>query len=158
MFRPMFRRRHLVLALVLAASACERPGQAERELAARVLKDVLAFPQSRVVSVAGGQDAAEVTLTTAAGVADVATWYRQVLHLNGWELRHDAVGKDSVVIVHAVKGDQPLWITLRRSVGGPGTTFTLIGAEVAGDSLRLPAESAAQRAGSSMSSNRIQRR
>jgi hypothetical protein len=29
--------------------------------------------------------------------------------------------------LYAQKGDRPLWITFRPNVGGPGTTYTMIG-------------------------------
>ena len=135
-------------------TACERPSEQrkERELAATVLQGVLAYPQSSVVGVNGGSDAAQVTLSAPAPVGVVATWYRQVLRLNGWDLQNDGVTSDGSVAIFAQQGKRPLWITLKANAGGQSTTYTLIGAE-------LPKDSAApQRSGSSMSSNRIQRR
>ena len=82
----------------------------------------------------------------------VATWYRELLRLNGWELRADAVLNDGSISIYADSGKRPLWITLRANVGAPGTTYTLIGAVPGRDT------STAQRSGSSMSSKRIQRR
>jgi hypothetical protein len=75
-----------------------------------------------------------------------------VLRLNGWDLQSDAVSGDSTVSILAQKGTRPLWIRLRASAGGAATTYTLIGAELPQDTTQ------AQRSGSSMSSNRIQRR
>jgi hypothetical protein len=82
----------------------------------------------------------------------VATWYRQTLRMNGWELQSDAVMNDGTVAIFAQQGKRPLWITLKTTPGGAGTTYTLIGSVLPSDS------AAAQRSGSSMSSNRIQRR
>jgi hypothetical protein len=147
-----------ILCAVALLAACERPRQDQRarELAAQVLSDMLTYPGSGVVSVAAGEDAAEVVLTTPAGVDTVAAWYRSLLQLNGWELRQDAVSGEGTRIVYAVKGERPLWITLRRTAGAPGTTYTLIGAQQR-DSAAARSDTA-QRSGSSMSSNRIQRR
>jgi hypothetical protein len=144
-------------ALLLVAglcAACDRPADDRhaREFAATVLRGVLAYPQSSVVSVASGSDAAQATLSAPAPVQTVATWYRQMLRLNGWDLQNDAVMNDGSVAIFAHQGNRPLWITLKANSGGPGTTYTLIGAELPNDS------DAAQRSGSSMSSNRIQRR
>ena len=114
-----------------------------------------------MVRVSAGQDAAQATLATAAPVADVATWYRQMLRLNGWDLRTDGVMRDGSVSIYAEKGQRPLWITLQATAGGSGTTYTLIGAQLPRDSAAAPpppAAGPAQRSGSSMSSNRIQRR
>ncbi len=146
--------RPVVLSIALTVlAACERPAERTeaRGLAAKVLDGLLTYPPSHVVSVSAGQDVAQVVLTTPAGVQGVATWYRQMLRLNGWELRSDAVANDGTISIYADSGSRPLWITLKANVGGPGTTYTLIGA-VTQDS------SQAQRSGSSMSSKRIQRR
>lgn len=142
------------VAMVSAAAACERPGErrAEREQAAAAFRGMVAYPRSSVVSVSAGGEAAQVVLTTPAPVQSVATWYRQVLRLNGWELRADAVLNDGSISIYADSAKRPLWITLKANTGGPGTTYTLIGAIPAFDS------AAVQRSGSSMSSKRIQRR
>jgi hypothetical protein len=150
----MLRLSALLLVGGLCA-ACDRsreprPSQ-DREIAAAVLHGILAYPQSSVVNVSSGSDAAQATLSAPAPVQTVATWYRQMLRLNGWDLQNDAMTNDGSVAIYAQRGDRPLWITLKASAGGSGTTYTLIGVE-------LPKDSAAQRSGSSMSSNRIQRR
>src|SRR5262249_33023829 len=125
----------------------------EREYAAKLLSGLLAYPQSSVVAVNAGQGAAQVTLSAPAPVEQVATWYRQTLRLNGWDLQSDATLQDGSLAIYAQRGARPLWITLRRGSGGQGTTYTLVGADTtAFDS------SVTQRSGSSMSSNRIQRR
>ena len=149
----MSRLLALVSLVALGASACERPAERtdDRQLAARVMTGLLAYPRSTVVNVSTGHDAAQVTLATPEQPDRVAAWYREMLRLNGWELQSDGVTNEGSVSIYAEKGKQPVWITLRATVGGPGTTYTLIGAE-------LPQDSAPQRSGSSMSSNRIQRR
>jgi hypothetical protein len=149
----MSRLAPLLLAAVLGI-ACDRPPdqRQEREFAASVLHDLLAYPRSSVVSVTRGADAAQVTFSAPAPVDSVARWYRQMLRLNGWDLQNDAIMNDGSVAISAQKGQRPLWITLKATPGGAGTTYTLIGAELPQDS------AAAQRSGSSMSSKRIQRR
>jgi len=143
-----------LLLLTGLCAACDRSAgeRQEREFAATLLHGLLAYPQSSVVSVARGSDVAQATLSTAAPVQTVATWYRQMLRMNGWELQNDAVMNDGSVAIFAQQGKRPLWITLKANAGGSGTTYTVISAEVPKDS------AAAQRSGSSMSSNRIQRR
>ena len=142
-----------LVTLVLLAS-CERAGEgaSDRELAAEALKGVLVYPGSAAVSVAAGQDAAQATFTTPRALQVVAAWYRETLKLNGWHVKGDQLMPDGSHTIYAERGGRPLWITLQRSVGGPGTTYTLVGA------IPLPDSSKAQRSGSSMSSNRIQRR
>jgi hypothetical protein len=132
-------RRALLLVPVLALAACSRGDRdpaAERRFASRALTGVLAFPQSNVAGVATGTEAAEVTFTTHAEPAQVAAWYRQTLYLNKWELRSDVPQSEGMVMMHAMKDGRPLWITIRPSVGGPGTTYTLVGVVLEGDSIR----------------------
>ena len=119
----------LLVTLVLVAG-CERPAErVNMALASKVLKGVIAYPHSSLVSVSTGPDAVEVVLTTPAPVQEVATWYRQTLRLNGWELQSDGVANDGSISIYADSGNRPLWIKLKRNVGGPGTTYTLFGAQ-----------------------------
>ncbi len=132
-------RRALLLVPVLALAACgraDRDPAAERRFASRALTGVLAYPQSSVAAVAAGTEAAEVTLTTPADPTRVAAWYRQTLHLNRWELRSDMPRAGGAVVMHAMKDGRPLWVTIRPTAGAPGTTYTLVGVVLEGDSLR----------------------
>ena len=129
----------LVLATLVVTGACERRRDAGvREQAARALSGILAYPQSSVVSVSAGEDAAEVVLETPASLDRVVTWYREALPLNGWEFQSDLTNRDGSVTMSAQKGKRPLWATFRGNVGAPGTTYTLVGVFVTdGDSLRV---------------------
>ena len=133
------RRLAVLLLPVLALAACRRGDRdpaAERRFASQALTGVLAYPQSTVAGVATGTEAAEVTFTTPSEPARVAAWYRQTLHLNQWELRSDAPQADGMVMMHAMKDGRPLWVTIRPTVGGSGTTYTLVGVVLEGDSIR----------------------
>ena len=147
--------RLLPLVLLLVCVACDRPAEQkkERQFAAQLLQGLLAYPRSSLVNVSTGADAAQVTLIAPAPAAKVAEWYRQVLRLNGWDLQNDATANDGSLTIYAEKGRRPLWIMVKPD-GPAATRYTLVGAELPKDS----AQSAAQRSGSSMSSNRIQRR
>jgi hypothetical protein len=129
----------LSLVLLCAAAACERPGERaahDRQFAGRVLWGALAYPQSVVVGIATGEDAAEVTLSTPAAPAQVLAWYRDALRLNGWALRNEARSPDGTVTLYAQQGERPLWIRLRGTAGGPGSTYSLIGVEMSGDTIQ----------------------
>ncbi len=134
----MSRAAPLLLVLPLLVAGCERraDGGQERTFAARALRGVLAFPQSSLISVAAGEEAAEVVLTTPVAMPDVAQWYRTNLPANGWELKTDQVDRAGAVTMYAEKGKRPLWLTLRANAGGAGTTYTLVGAVVAGDTIK----------------------
>ena len=147
--------RLLLLAIALSVAACERPAERreDRDYAARLMTGLFAYPKSKLVMVDAGQGAAQVTLSTPAPMEQVATWYRQTLRMNGWDLQSDTPMQDGSLAIYAQKGARPLWITLRRESGGQGTIYTVIGADTTAVDT-----SVVQRSGSSMSSNRIQRR
>jgi len=134
----MHRSIPLLLALTLVAAGCDRERDTEqaRAVAASALRGVLAYPQSTLVSLSAGSDAAELAFSSPAAVADVAQWYRRALAVNGWELKTDQVGHDGSVSMYAVQGQRPLWLTMRPNAGGPGSTYTMIGAIVEGDSIK----------------------
>jgi hypothetical protein len=151
---PTLRSAPLLGLALLLAAGCGRPDDEAhvRQAAGRALRGVLAYPGSTLLSVAAGETAGQLDLSTPAGLDTVTAWYREALRLNGWELRQDAATREGRVI-YALKGERPLWITLRPAAGGSGTTYTLVGVgedTTAADTL--------QRSGSSMSSKRIQRR
>ena len=134
----MPRAFHFLAAIVLLAAACERPGNPEqaRALAARALRGALAYPQSSVVSVSAGDDAAELVLSSPDSVGTVAAWYRHTLPLNGWVVKRDARDRNGTVTILAQQGDRPLWLTFRPNVGGAGSTYTMVGAILATDSTK----------------------
>ncbi|HEV8399835.1 MAG TPA: hypothetical protein VGQ18_08360 [Gemmatimonadales bacterium] len=132
------RRSTLFLVLALLAAGCnrERSDADARALAVRALRGALAYPQSTLVNLSAGTDAAELTFTSGAAAADVAQWYRRALTANGWEVKSDQTGRDGAIAMYAEQGPRPLWLTVRPNVGGPGSTYTMIGAIVAGDSIK----------------------
>ena len=136
----MHRSAFVILALL--AAGCDRDrdrardaGQ-DRALAARALQGALAYPRSTLVGLSAGSDAAELTFTSPSTAVDVAQWYRRALALNGWELKSDQTGRDGAIAMYAEKGARPLWLTMRPEAGGAGSSYTMIGAVVAGDSIK----------------------
>jgi hypothetical protein len=128
----------LLLTLALLAAGCERPRDTapDRTLATRALRGVLAYPQSSLMTISAGNEAAELAFSSPDSVENVAQWYRQVLVLNGWEVRSDITQRDGSVRIYAQKDTQPLWVAMRRNVGGSGTTYTLVGAIPQADSTK----------------------
>ena len=126
----------LVLLLFAVAAGCSRPKPPDTQaVIQKSLHGVLVYPQSTVLDATSGTDAAQVTLTTLDSVGVVAAWFRSELKLNGWGLQSDLTNGDGSIAITAQKGSRPLWITLRPNVGGPGSTYTVIGAAVSGDSM-----------------------
>jgi hypothetical protein len=131
-------RATLMLVMLTAVAACNRPQPPDtRAMLRKSLQGVLVYPRSTLVDVTSGSDAAQVTLTTLDSVSVVASWFRSELNLNGWALQSDVTNGDGSIAIVAQKGSRPLWITLRPNVGGPGSTYNVIGAVVSGDSLLL---------------------
>jgi hypothetical protein len=130
----------LALALAaLAVGACERPSErnaSDRERAGRIMLGALAYPRSLLLTYATGEQAAEVVLTTAASLDEVVGWYRTAFQLNAWDLKTESRERDGTVTLYAEQRSRPLWVRLRANTGGPGTTYSVIGAEVQGDTIR----------------------
>ena len=136
-------RATLVLLMLTAVAACNRPQPPDtRAMLRKSLHGVLVYPRSTLVDATSGSDAAQVTLTSLDSAAVVASRFRAELKLNGWALQSDVTNGDGSIAIVAQKGSRPLWITLRPNVGGPGSTYTVIGAVVSGDSMAV-AESGA---------------
>lgn len=132
----MSRAHHLVVVLALLV-ACDRPGDQARarEAAGRALSGTLAYPKSTPVTVAAGEEAAQLTMTSPDSVAVIVTWFRKVLPLNGWIIERETAGTGGSVTLFAQKGERPLWITLRPNAGAAGSTYTMIG-EIPTDSVK----------------------
>ena len=132
MLRPLCA----LFALAVLLSGCERPSERaarERAFAGRVLQGVLVFPRSTLTSVATADDAAEVELSTSASPDAVLTWYRDALRLNGWDIRSEAKESGDGTALYAQRGQRPLWIRIRPRDGG--TRYSLVGAQVKGDTI-----------------------
>lgn len=152
------RTRLLPLVLAgLAVVGCERRGQVSPQTVARSLKGVLVYPRSILVSMASGDSAGQLTLSSQAAPDSVASWFRTSLALNNWTLQSDARQTDGSILIYAERGSQPLWINIQELSGASGTTYTVTGA-IAGSADTTARRDSTQRSGSSMSSKRIQRR
>jgi hypothetical protein len=124
----------IILALAAGCRRDANPEQ-ERQAAGRALRGTLAYPRSTMVTVSAGTEAAELTMTSPDSLATIATWFRRVLPLNGWNVQRVTSGRAGEMTILAERREgppgsaaRPLWITLRPSVGGTGTTYTMIGA------------------------------
>lgn len=133
--------RPLSFALLLTLTvtvACNRPKPPDSQAVLRKsLQGVLVYPRSTTVDANTGSDAAQVTLTTLDSVGVVARWFRDELQHGGWTLQSDVTNSDGSIAITAMKGSRPVWVTMRPNVGGPGSTYTVIGAAVGGDSVSV---------------------
>ena len=135
----MNQARLIPLLLLAGVIACDRRRAPDpRPMVQKAMHGMFVYPRSVAIDMAAGEDAAQITLTSMDSVGQVARWFREALPLNGWSLQSDLTGQDQSVSIVAMKGTRPLWVSLHPNVGGPGSTYTVIGAVVAeGDSLRV---------------------
>lgn len=132
----------VLVVVVVVVGACERRNAPDpRRVVGQALSGVPVYPSSSDVTIAAGEEAGQLTLSSVDSVDKVAAWFRSALALNGWVLKSDIMNSDGSISISAARGQRPLWLTLRPNVGAPGTTYTIIGAIVAGDSATV-AESA----------------
>ena len=127
----------LTLTLVVGLAACSRPADKNpRGTVYRALHGVLVYPRSLMLEMDAGDSVGQITLTTADSFPRVVAWFHEAFRLNGWEMQSDLTGRDGTVTLYAEQAKRPLWITLKANVGGPGTTYTVIGGIVSGDTVK----------------------
>ncbi|HEY6092720.1 MAG TPA: hypothetical protein VIV83_12075 [Gemmatimonadales bacterium] len=115
--------------LLALLTACERPGsvQETRQRTSQALSGALAYPRSSPVTASAGEEAAQLVMTSPDSVNVVARWFLEALPLNHWEVKRTVSDRSGTVTIYAEQGKRPLWLTLRPSTGGPGTTYTMVG-------------------------------
>lgn len=122
-------RAALLILVCAALLACERPGSPEqtRRLAGQALQGTLAYPRSTMVNVAAGEEAAQLVMSSPDSVTVVARWFVRALGMNNWDVKRNLSDASGTVTIYAEQNKRPLWLTLRPNVGGPGTTYTMVG-------------------------------
>ena len=121
--------RAALLILMCAALACERPGSPEqtRRLAGQALQGTIAYPRSTMVSISAGEEAAQLVMSSPDSVTVVAKWFVRALGMNHWDVKRTVSDPSGTITIYAEQNKRPLWLTLRPNVGGPGSTYTMIG-------------------------------
>jgi|SRR5467141_4002016 len=127
----------LVLTLLAVFAACSRPADKNpRATVYRALHGVLVYPRSIMLQMDAGDSAGQITLTTTDSFPRVVAWFHEAFRLNGWDIQSDAPDRDGTVTLYAQQGRRPVWVRLHANVGGPGTTYTVIGGIVSGDAVK----------------------
>ena len=122
--------RLMFFTLFALLAGCERRGtnsMEDRVHASQALQNVLAYPQSSLVSVSSGNEAAEMMLSSPAPVRAIVAWYLEVLPLNKWKIKTSTQDRAGNVSIYAERNTRPLWITIQPNAGGSGTTYRLVG-------------------------------
>jgi hypothetical protein len=80
-----------------------------------------------MVSVSAGEEAAQLVMSSPDSVQVVSRWFVRALGMNNWDIKRNIADANGTVTIYAEQNKRPLWLTLRPNVGGPGTTYTMIG-------------------------------
>lgn len=87
-------------------------------------------PGGQFLSREVGEEAIKLRFRTETEVDRVAGYYRHVLAQPPWDLVHDTPMKDGSIALYAEqKGGPPLWVTIRKAEGAPGSFVDLLGAK-----------------------------
>jgi hypothetical protein len=98
---------------------------------AQVFPNLPLPPQASLVSRSGGPDALQITLMSQSKVADVESYYRQVLTRNGWRLVNDMRDRDGSMVLFAERDGPPLWVRIKSTDDSVATLVELSGAVMA---------------------------
>ena len=93
----------------------------------RVMPDLPLPPEARVVSRSGSVDALKITFASSLAPETMATFYRETLSQGVWRLVGDTKTADGSVALYAERDGPPLWVTIRKTTGAPGSTVELAG-------------------------------
>ncbi|MEO7986431.1 MAG: hypothetical protein ABI766_07845 [Gemmatimonadales bacterium] len=126
----MSRLRIFVLALSLAALACNRDSAPKSPKLADVMPNVPLPPGATFISRSGGADAIQITVRSPAGADAVAAYYRGIFKKGGWRLVNDAKDREGAVVLFAEQHGPPLWVRIKGEEGGTGTVVDLAGARL----------------------------
>src|SRR6266850_56670 len=108
-----------VLVVLLVLVGCSEPRK-EVKLG-EVLPNIPVPPNGEVVSREGGEDAIKIRFRTPASPEQVATYYRELLSREPWRLVSDVKTQDGAVALYAEQNGPPLWVTIRKAEGAPGS-------------------------------------
>ncbi|HXH28765.1 MAG TPA: hypothetical protein VNL37_06950 [Candidatus Polarisedimenticolia bacterium] len=118
------RRSALLVLLVLAA--CSEPRK--EASVAETIPNILIPPNGSLMSKEGGEDALKLKFHSPLAPDQVATYYRNLLARPPWRLVSDTKDRDGTINLYAEQKGPPLWVTIRKAAGGPGTLVDLAGA------------------------------
>lgn len=122
--------RILILAgVVLLSAGCSEPRPAQTARFADVMPNIPIPPESEVISREGGPDAIKLRFRSSQTPEELADYYRNELSKGAWRLVSDAMTEDGAIALYAETNGPPLWVTIRKADGAPGTFVDLAGAK-----------------------------
>ena len=104
----------------------------------QVMPNLPVPPEAQVVARSGSEDALLLRLSTRVSPEEIERYYRDLLSRDPWQLVSDTRMADGALALYAERQGPPLWVTIRKNSGGPGTIVELTGA-VVDDAPQAPA-------------------
>ncbi len=127
-YSPGPMRKPLLLLSILGLAACSEPQKVAK--LGETIPHLPVPPSSDVISREGGEDALKIRFRSVLDPEEVATYYRNVLSKDPWRLISDAKdGTGGIALYAEQTGGPPLWVSIRKADGAPGSYVDLAGAK-----------------------------
>ena len=117
----------LVTGLASGLAGCGREPVKEPKVSS-VLPTLPVPTDARVLSRSGGEEALQVVVHSEQSPEAIAGFYRYVFSHEPWQLVSDQKTPDGAQVLFAERSGPPMWVTIRKTVGGSGTTIEISGA------------------------------
>ena len=114
----------------LAFGGCNPESQPEPPDLVDVMPILPLPPAYEPVSVAGSDDALQLTFRSTVDQDNVALFYRQTFTVDPWTLVSDTHAPDGSSVLYAEVDGSPIWVRISSTPGAPGSTIQLSGALV----------------------------
>lgn len=120
----------ILVLVALSLGGCNPESQPEPPDLSDVIPILPLPPGFEPVSVAGSEDALQLTFRSKVGQDRVALFYRQTFTTDPWTLVSDTHAPDGSSVLYAEVDGSPLWVRIATTPGVPGSTIQLSGALV----------------------------
>jgi hypothetical protein len=122
-------RRFLLVAALLSLAGCGDAPKPRQTDILEAMPNIPLPPEAAYLSKEIGEEALKIRFRSTVDVDGVARYYRGVLGRDPWKLIRDTPMQDGSIALYAEQKDgPPLWVTIRKAEGGPGSLVDLLGA------------------------------
>ena len=122
-------RRTLLVALILLATGCGDTAPRPQAKVTETIPNIPIPPDGEFLSKEVGEDALKIRFRSREEVGNVATYYRGLFARDPWKLVSDTPMQDGSIALYAEqRNGPPLWVTIRKADGAPGSFVDLLGA------------------------------
>lgn len=121
-------RRLFLFAAVIVLGCSDSPKPRRTDIF-EAMPNIPLPPEASFLSREIGEDALKIRFRSIVDVDGVARYYRGVLGRDPWKLISDTPMQDGSIALYAEqKAGPPLWVTIRKAEGAPGSLVDLLGA------------------------------